>query len=814
MANERLKIALAGNPNSGKTTLFNALTGSNQYVGNWPGVTVEKKEGKLKKHPDVIIEDLPGIYSLSPYTLEEVVSRNYLIGEHPDAILNIVDGTNLERNLYLTTQLLEIGVPVVVAVNMMDLVKKADDKINIDALSEKLGCKIVEISALKETGIMEAAEAAIAAAETKSSTSIHKYEDKIETALSKITDAVLTDVPADQKRWYAIKVFERDEKVLARLNLDESKMAEVEAIVSAVEKDLDDDAESIITNARYSFITETLNGIYTKQNAGKLSVSDKIDNIVTNRWLGLPIFAVVMFIVYFVSIQTFGTGATDWVNDGLFGDGWFWFGLGRAEYDEDSGAYKADQEANQAFIDEAIEKGYISSSENDEGETEITVLKPEQLENLVVSADIHNDEGDVEETREVTYSDYEIYSAEEEPEAATYGPWQDGLPTVIGNFLKSIEVADWLQSLILNGIVAGVGAVLGFLPQMLVLFFFLAFLEGCGYMARIAFVMDRVFRKFGLSGKSFIPMLIGTGCGVPGVMASRTIENERDRRMTVMTTTFIPCSAKLPVIALIAGAFFQKSGLVATSAYFLGIAAIVISGITLKKTKMFAGDPAPFVMELPAYHWPTPSNILHSMWERGSSFVKKAGTIILLATVLVWFMQSYGFTENGFGAVEQSESMLAAIGNAIKFIFIPLGWGDWRAAVASITGLVAKENVVGTMGILYGAGEVAENGWQIFTSMANAFNNNPIAGYSFLAFNLLCAPCFAAIGAIRREMNNGKWTWFAIAYQCSLAYVIALIIYQVGSAVTGNIHPIGLVVAIVLIAAIIWGLVRPGYKEK
>ena len=814
MANERLKIALAGNPNSGKTTLFNALTGSNQYVGNWPGVTVEKKEGKLKKHPDVIIEDLPGIYSLSPYTLEEVVSRNYLIGEHPDAILNIVDGTNLERNLYLTTQLLEIGVPVVVAVNMMDLVKKADDKININALSEKLGCKIVEISALKETGIMEAAEAAIAAAEAKSSTSIHKYEDKIETALSKITDSVLTDVPADQKRWYAIKVFERDEKVLARLNLDESKMAEVEAIVSAVEKDLDDDAESIITNARYTFITETLNGIYTKQNAGKLSVSDKIDNIVTNRWLGLPIFAVVMFIVYFVSIQTFGTGATDWVNDGLFGDGWFWFGLGRAEFDEDSGAYKADQEANQAFIDEAIEKGYISSSENDEGETEITVLKPEQLENLVVSADIHNDEGDVEETREVTYSDYEIYSAEEEPEAATYGPWQDGLPTVIGNFLKSIEVADWLQSLILNGIVAGVGSVLGFLPQMLVLFFFLAFLEGCGYMARIAFVMDRVFRKFGLSGKSFIPMLIGTGCGVPGVMASRTIENERDRRMTVMTTTFIPCSAKLPVIALIAGAFFQKSGLVATSAYFLGIAAIVISGITLKKTKMFAGDPAPFVMELPAYHWPTPSNILHSMWERGSSFVKKAGTIILLATVLVWFMQSYGFTENGFGAVEQSESMLAAIGNAIKFIFIPLGWGDWRAAVASITGLVAKENVVGTMGVLYGAGEVAENGWQIFKSMANAFNNNPVAGYSFLAFNLLCAPCFAAIGAIRREMNNGKWTWFAIAYQCTLAYVIALIIYQVGSAVTGNIHPIGLVVAIVLIAAIIWGLVRPGYKEK
>lgn len=814
MANERLKIALAGNPNSGKTTLFNALTGSNQYVGNWPGVTVEKKEGKLKKHPDVIIEDLPGIYSLSPYTLEEVVSRNYLIGEHPDAILNIVDGTNLERNLYLTTQLLEIGVPVVVAVNMMDLVKKADDKININALSEKLGCKIVEISALKETGIMEAAEAAIAAAEAKSATSIHKYEDKIETALSKITDAVLTDVPADQKRWYAIKVFERDEKVLARLNLNESQMAEVEKIVSAVEKDLDDDAESIITNARYTFITETLNGIYTKQNAGKLSVSDKIDNIVTNRWLGLPIFAVVMFIVYFVSIQTFGTGATDWVNDGLFGDGWFWFGLGRAEFDEDSGAYKADQEANQAFIDEAIEKGYISSSENDEGETEITVLKPEQLENLVVSADIHNDEGDVEETREVTYSDYEIYSAEEEPEAATYGPWQDGLPTVIGNFLKSIEVADWLQSLILNGIVAGVGAVLGFLPQMLVLFFFLAFLEGCGYMARIAFVMDRVFRKFGLSGKSFIPMLIGTGCGVPGVMASRTIENERDRRMTVMTTTFIPCSAKLPVIALIAGAFFQKSGLVATSAYFLGIAAIVISGITLKKTKMFAGDPAPFVMELPAYHWPTPSNILHSMWERGSSFVKKAGTIILLATVLVWFMQSYGFTENGFGAVEQSESMLAAIGNAIKFIFIPLGWGDWRAAVASITGLVAKENVVGTMGVLYGAGEVAENGWQIFKSMANAFNNNPVAGYSFLAFNLLCAPCFAAIGAIRREMNNGKWTWFAIAYQCSLAYVIALIIYQVGSAVTGNIHPIGLVVAIVLIAAIIWGLVRPGYKEK
>lgn len=814
MADVRLKIALAGNPNSGKTTLFNALTGSNQYVGNWPGVTVEKKEGKLKKHPDVIIEDLPGIYSLSPYTLEEVVSRNYLIGEHPDAILNIVDGTNLERNLYLTTQLLEIGVPVVIAVNMMDLVNKSEDKIDIDALSKKLGCPIVEISALKEKGIMEAAEAAIKAAEAKSHNPVHKFDDKIETALSTITDTVLTDISAEQKRWYAVKVFERDDKILAKLNLDDSKKADVEKVIADVEKELDDDAESIITNARYNYITEILKGSYTKQNAGKLSVSDKIDNIVTNRWLGLPIFAVVMFIVYYVSIQTFGTGATDWVNDGLFGDGWFWFGMGREEFNEDSGTYSADQEARQAFIDEAVEKGYITTSEDDEGETEITVLNSDQLEGLTVSAEIHNDEGDIEETRQVTYADYEKYSDEEEPEAASYGPWQDGLPVVLGNFLTSINCAEWLQSLILDGIVAGVGAVLGFLPQMLVLFFFLAFLEGCGYMARIAFVMDRIFRKFGLSGKSFIPMLIGTGCGVPGVMASRTIENERDRRMTVITTTFIPCSAKLPVIALIAGAFFDKSGLVATSAYFLGIAAIVISGITLKKTKMFAGEPAPFVMELPAYHWPTPSNILHSMWERGSSFVKKAGTIILLATVLVWFLQSYGFTADGFGAVEQSESILAVIGNTIKVIFVPLGWGDWRAAVAAITGLIAKENVVGTMGVLYGAGEVAENGWQIFTSMANAFNNNAIAGYSFLAFNLLCAPCFAAIGAIRREMNNGKWTWFAIAYQCGLAYVIALIIYQVGSAVTGNIHPIGLAVAIVCIVAIIWGLVRPGYKEK
>ncbi len=814
MADVRLKIALAGNPNSGKTTLFNALTGSNQYVGNWPGVTVEKKEGKLKKHPDVIIEDLPGIYSLSPYTLEEVVSRNYLIGEHPDAILNIVDGTNLERNLYLTTQLLEIGVPVVIAVNMMDLVNKSEDKIDIDALSKKLGCPIVEISALKEKGIMEAAEAAIKAAEAKSHNPVHKFDDKIETALSTITDTVLTDISAEQKRWYAVKVFERDDKILANLNFDESKKADVEKVIANVEKELDDDAESIITNARYNYITEILKGSYTKQNAGKLSVSDKIDNIVTNRWLGLPIFAVVMFIVYYVSIQTFGTGATDWVNDGLFGDGWFWFGMGREEFNEDSGTYSADQEARQAFIDEAVEKGYITTSEDDEGETEITVLNSDQLEGLTVSAEIHNDEGDIEETRQVTYADYEKYSDEEEPEAASYGPWQDGLPVVLGNFLTSINCAEWLQSLILDGIVAGVGAVLGFLPQMLVLFFFLAFLEGCGYMARIAFVMDRIFRKFGLSGKSFIPMLIGTGCGVPGVMASRTIENERDRRMTVITTTFIPCSAKLPVIALIAGAFFDKSGLVATSAYFLGIAAIVISGITLKKTKMFAGEPAPFVMELPAYHWPTPSNILHSMWERGSSFVKKAGTIILLATVLVWFLQSYGFTADGFGAVEQSESILAVIGNTIKVIFVPLGWGDWRAAVAAITGLIAKENVVGTMGVLYGAGEVAENGWQIFTSMANAFNNNAIAGYSFLAFNLLCAPCFAAIGAIRREMNNGKWTWFAIAYQCGLAYVIALIIYQVGSAVTGNIHPIGLAVAIVCIVAIIWGLVRPGYKEK
>ena len=697
-----VRIALAGNPNSGKTTLFNALTGSNQFVGNWPGVTVEKKEGKLRDNKDVTIMDLPGIYSLSPYTLEEVVARNYLITERPDVILNIVDGTNLERNLYLTTQLMELGIPVVMAINMMDVVKKSGDQINTKELSEKLGCEIVSISALKGEGVKEAAAKAVKLAEKKASAPVHEFAAEVESVLDEI-ETVLTNVPEEQKRFYAIKLFERDDKIQEQLK----QAPDVESIVEVAEKEFDDDAESIITNERYAYISSVIGDCLKKANKDKLTTSDKIDRVVTNRWLALPIFAVVMWIVYYVSVTTVGTFVTDWTNDVLFG---------------------------------------------------------------------------------------EI------------------IPPAIESFLVSINCADWLQGLILDGIVAGVGAVLGFVPQMLVLFIFLAFLESCGYMARIAFIMDRIFRKFGLSGKSFIPMLIGTGCGVPGIMASRTIENERDRRMTIMTTTFIPCGAKLPIIALIAGALFDGASWVAPSAYFVGIAAIICSGIILKKTKMFAGDPAPFVMELPAYHLPTVGNVLRSMWERGWSFIKKAGTIILLSTIFVWFTSNFGIVDGHFGMVDDlSQGFLANIGKIFAWIFIPLGWGDWKAAVAAITGLVAKENVVGTFGILYGFAEVAEDGSEIWGTLAASMTT--IAAYSFLVFNLLCAPCFAAIGAIKREMNSAKWTWFAIGYQCVFAYAVSLCIYQFGSLFTGGGVGIGTIAAVLVVIGFLYLLFRP-YKES
>ncbi len=703
-----IKIALAGNPNAGKTTLFNALTGSNQFVGNWPGVTVEKKEGKLKNYKDVIITDLPGIYSLSPYTLEEVVARNYLIGERPDAILNIVDGTNIERNLYLTTQLVELGIPVIVAVNMMDVVNKNGDKINTRQLSAELGCEVCEISALKGSGIKEAAEKAVAAAKDKKKTvPQHSFCGCVEHAVAHIEEAALHSVPEEQQRWYAIKIFERDEKVLEQLSISPDVRNHIEEDIAAAELEMDDDAESIITNERYIYISSIINKCCKKKNKGGLTVSDKIDKIVTNRFLALPIFAIVMFIVYYVSITTVGAMATDWVNDVLFGE------------------------------------------------------------------------------------------------------W---VPNGANWILEKINCVGWLQSLIVDGIIAGVGAVLGFVPQLLVLFIFLAFLESCGYMARIAFVMDRIFRKFGLSGKSFIPMLIGTGCGVPGIMASRTIENERDRRMTIMTTTFIPCGAKLPIIGLIAGALFDNSGWISTSAYFIGIAAIIISGIMLKKTRIFAGDPAPFVMELPAYHLPTISNVLRSMWERGWSFIKKAGTVILLSAIVLWFLQSFGW-ENGFGMVEKLDnSILAKIGNAFAWIFAPLGWGEWQAAVATVTGLIAKENVVTTFGQLFhfAGQELAENGSEIWPEIALVFTK--LSAFSFLIFNLLCAPCFAAMGAIKREMNNAKWTLFAIGYQCVFAYAVSLCIYQIGSVFSGNINIIGLIASFLIIVFVAFMLVKP-YKN-
>ena len=791
-----IRIALAGNPNSGKTTLFNALTGSNQFVGNWPGVTVEKKEGRLKKHDHVIIMDLPGIYSLSPYTLEEVVARNYLIQDRPDAILNIIDGTNLERNLYLTTQLTELGIPVDVAVNMIDVVNKNGDKIYIDELSRQLGCKVVEISALKGTGIMEAAEEAIRASQSAKTVPQHRFSGAVEHAIAHIEEAAVHSMPAEQQRWYAIKIFERDEKVLEQLQLDPAVLSHIEEDIKAAEREMDDDAESIITNERYLYIASIIKGCCKRKNAGKLSTSDKIDRVVTNRWLALPIFAAVMFVVYFVSVTTVGGWATDWANDGVFGDGWHLFGIGSSAYEEASEEYAVPGAKVEAFEAAAEEKG----------------LDPVQANGLTATAKLYDDNGNVEEEIPVDYNGYLEASKIEEPDPAAYGVWIPGIPGLVEKGLQAVHCAQWLQQLILNGVIAGVGAVLGFVPQMLVLFLFLAFLESCGYMARIAFVMDRIFRKFGLSGKSFIPMLIATGCGVPGIMASRTIENDRDRKMTIMTTTFIPCSAKLPIIALIAGALFGGAWWVAPSAYFIGVFAIIVSGIMLKKTKMFSGDPAPFVMELPAYHWPTVGNVLRSMWERGWSFIKKAGTVILLATIFVWFTSSFGWENGSFGMVDMESSILAVIGNAIAWIFTPLGWGTWQAAVASITGLIAKENVVGTFGVLFGGfEEVAENGWQVWQNVRAAFT--PLAAYSFLIFNLLCAPCFAAIGAIRREMNSAKWTWFAIGYQCVFAYAFALVVYQLGMLFTGNGSIIGAMAAFILVAFFLYMLFRR-YQES
>ena len=801
-----IRIALAGNPNCGKTTLFNALTGSNQFVGNWPGVTVEKKEGKLKKHADVIVTDLPGIYSLSPYTLEEVVARDYLIGERPDVILNIIDGTNLERNLYLTTQLTELGIPVVAAINMMDIVRKNGDKLNTAELSRQLGCKVVEISALKGDGVMEAAEAAVKAAASAKTVPQHTFSGPVEHALAHIEEAVLHDLPAERQRWYAIKIFERDEKVLAQLKIDQDVLAHIEQDITAAEKELDDDAESIITGERYVYIASVVRSCYKKKKQGSLTVSDKIDKVVTNRWLGLPIFAAVMFLVYFLAMAPSapGTMLTDWANDGLFGDGWHLFGNGAAAYEEAAGEYGDAVNVIDAFIgldeESTVDSVRAAIGDVDAASTaDYTITDEETL----ATEDVTYTYEDLAAAIDV----YEKYGGEE-PDPADYGIWIKGIPVLVEEGLDAVQCADWLKGLILDGIIAGVGAVLGFVPQMLVLFLLLAFLEACGYMARIAFVLDRVFRKFGLSGKSFIPMLVGTGCGVPGIMASRTIENERDRRMTIMTTTFIPCGAKVPFIAMIAGALFGGSALVSVSAYFIGMAAIIVSGLMLKKTSRFAGEPAPFVMELPPYHLPTLGNVLRSMWERGWSFIKKAGTIILLSTIVVWFTSFFGFVDGTFRMLSEEEmqySLLARLGSVIAWIFTPLGWGNWQAAVASITGLVAKENIVGTMGILYG-GETTT-----YAALAQAFTG--ITGYSFLVFNLLCAPCFAAIGAIRREMNSARWTWFAVGYQCGFAYCIALMINQFGNLFTGHVQVIGLIASVAVLAFMIYMLFIKKYRE-
>ena len=796
-----IRIALAGNPNSGKTTLFNALTGSNQFVGNWPGVTVEKKEGKLKKQTDAFITDLPGIYSLSPYTLEEVVARNYLVGERPDAILNIVDGTNLERNLYLTTQLVELGIPVVVAINMTDLVDKAGDKIDLQELSRELGCPVVKISALKGTGTELAAEAAIKAAQSGKTVPMHTFSGPVEHALAHIEEAIVHDLPEEMQRWYAIKVFERDKKVLEQLKISKSTMEHVEQDIVAAEKELDDDSEAIITNERYVYIAQIIKGCYKKKSAAKLSTSDKIDRIVTNRWLGLPIFAAIMFLVYYISMVTVGSAATDWANDGLFGDGWHLFGIGSGKY----------AEAAEEYTDAAnVMDAFIGLDDHEDPADAVAAAKKVAPGS---SADYVLVDEETLAPEEVTYSYDELQEAitvymeydGAEPDPADYGVWVPGIPVLIGGLLEKLDTAPWLEGLILDGIVAGVGAVLGFVPQMLVLFLMLALLESCGYMARIAFVLDRIFRKFGLSGKSFIPILIGTGCGIPGIMASRTIENERDRRMTIMTTTFIPCGAKLPFISMVAGAIFGGSALVSTSAYFVGMAAIIMSGIMLKKTKMFAGDPAPFVMELPAYHLPTAGAVLRLTWERGWSFIKKAGTIILLSTIVIWFLTYFGFTADGFRMLEDDEldmSILAGIGSVLAFVFRPLGFGTWQATVASITGLVAKENIVGTMGVVYGANGLA----MVYSTLAASFTK--VAGYSFLIFNLLCAPCFAAMGAIKREMNSRKWTWFAIGYECGFAYLVAFAIYQIGSMFAGYGNVFGFIIGLIVVAFGVYMLVR------
>ena len=822
---KQIKIALAGNPNCGKTTLFNALTGSNQFVGNWPGVTVEKKEGKLKKHDDVVIMDLPGIYSLSPYTLEEVVARNYLITERPDAILNIIDGTNLERNLYLTTQLTELGIPVVIAINMMDIVRKNGDEINVKELSRELGCEIIEISALKGDGVMDAAEAAIRAAKGTKTVPMHTFSGPVEHAIAHIEEAAVHSMPEEQQRWYAIKIFERDDKVLAKLSIPAETMTHIETDIKAAEKELDDDAESIITNERYVYIAEVIKSCYKKKNKGALSTSDKIDRIVTNRWLGLPIFAIVMFLVYWIAMVGVGAPATDWANDGVFGDGWHLFGIGSSAYNDTNDEYTAAVEAVDAFLGTEID----AEADDFDANALLAEMKDFQATGKTATVDVEDEEtlamntmtayydtlpegaDKMDDVVQMTYVDAVDYLSEngfDAPNPADFGVWVPGIPALIGSGLEAAGASEWLSGLILDGIVAGVGAVLGFVPQMLVLFLMLAFLEACGYMARIAFVLDRIFRKFGLSGKSFIPMLIGTGCGIPGVMASRTIENERDRRMTIMTTTFIPCGAKVPFIGMIAGALFGGSAWVSTSAYFIGMAAITVSGIILKKTKMFAGDPAPFVMELPAYHWPTLGNVLRSMWERGWSFIKKAGTIILLSTIFVWFTTYFGWVDGQFQMLSEEQidsSILAKIGNAIAWIFAPLGWGNWQATVASITGLVAKENIVGTLGVLYGGGEGT-----VYDAIGAAFTG--ISGYSFLVFNLLCAPCFAAIGAIKREMNNAKWTWFAIGYQCGFAYLIALMINQFGGWAVGAGSIIGTIVAVIVLAGLLYMLFRP-YKD-
>ena len=829
-----IKIALAGNPNCGKTTLFNALTGSNQFVGNWPGVTVEKKEGKLKGHKDVVIMDLPGIYSLSPYTLEEVVARNYLIGERPDAILNIVDGTNLERNLYLSTQLLELGIPVVMAVNMMDIVEKNGDKIDIKTLGKKLGCEVVQISALKGTGVMDAAEKAVKAAAAKKFAPVHSFHADVETALSQIEAMLGSEIPEEQKRFYAIKLFERDDKIGSQMKT----VPNVESIITEAETSMDDDSESIITNERYNYISSIIGSCYTKKNKGGMTISDKIDRIVTNRILALPIFAVIMFIVYYVSVTTVGGIATDWANDGVFGDGWHLFGIGSAAAEDADGEYSDAMNAVMAFVEASGDDALIEAmdDESEEYDPEAAQAALDAFAATVsedATADYTLEDEETLATEDVTYTGADFADGVavveeyglEAPDPADYGVWIPGIPALLENVRGGTP--DWLHGLIMDGIVAGVGAVLGFVPQILILFIFLAFLEGCGYMARIAFIMDRIFRKFGLSGKSFIPMLIGSGCGVPGVMASRTIENDRDRKMTVMTTTFIPCGAKLPIIALIAGAFFDNAGWVAWSAYFVGVAAIVCSGIILKKTKMFAGDPAPFVMELPAYHWPTVGNVLRSMWERGWSFIKKAGTIITLSTIILWFLMNFGWADGSFGMLDfgdlegaaleaaQAECILAKIGSAIAWIFTPLGWtqggNGWKMAVAAVSGLIAKENVVATFGMLFGFAEVAEDGAEFWGNLASVMT--PIAAYGYLVFNLLCAPCFAAMGAIKREMNNTKWFWFAIGYQCGLAYIVSMCIYQIGTLITTGHFGFGTVVAFLCVIGFIYLLFRP-YKES